>query len=92
LGIILNSQDENIDWDSSIIPMNTNGALIEEGFFVHYGSALDEETQRKKNILDATYEAADYNQVVSKCSHLTSVQKRDLFTLPTKQSSLFYGK
>lgn len=91
LGIILNFNQDTIDWDDAIIPMKSEEATMEESFFVPDSSSLDEASQRIKNILDAKYDAADLNLIVNKCSHLTSFQKKDLFKLLTKYHSLFDG-
>jgi hypothetical protein len=81
LGIILNFQQETIEWDDAVIPMKAEGAKLEESFFVPDSSSLDDATQRIKQILDAKYDAADLNQIVNKCLHLKSTQKKAFFTL-----------
>jgi hypothetical protein len=89
LGIILIFQQETIEWDDAVIPMRAEGDKLEERFFVPDSSSLDYATQRIKQILDAKYDAADFYQIVHKCLHLTSTQKKDLFTLLNKYSTLF---
>jgi hypothetical protein len=91
LGIILNFQQETIEWDDAVIPMKAEGTKLEESSFVPDSSSLDDASQRIKQILDAKIDAADLNQIVNKCLHLTSTQKKGLFTLLNKYSLLFYG-
>jgi hypothetical protein len=61
--------------------MKAKGDKLEDGIFAPYSTSLDHTTQRIKDILNAIYDAADVNEIVYMCLHLTSVQARDIFTL-----------
>jgi hypothetical protein len=79
LGVIINFRQDTIAWDDAVIPMKAEGAKLEDA------------TQPIKQMLDAKYDAAELNQKVNKCLHLISVQKKDLFQLLNKNSTLFEG-
>jgi hypothetical protein len=82
LGIILNFHMETIEWYDAVISMKAKGAKLEEIFFV---PSLNDATQQIKIIVDVKYDADDLNHIVNMISHLTSDQKKDIFTLLTKQ-------
>jgi hypothetical protein len=71
--------------------MKAEGAKLEESFFLHDSSSLDDATERVKQNLDAEYDAADLTQIVNKGLHLKATQTKDLFTPLTKYSTLFDG-
>jgi predicted aspartyl protease len=90
LGILLNFKDETIEWDGVIIPMKPEEATPENSFAIKDSATLDDATERMKKILDAKYEAADINNIVTSCTHL-SQQEQCLLKVLTKYKSLFDG-
>jgi hypothetical protein len=89
--LIVNSLEFTDILTDAVIPMKAEGAKLEESFLVPNSSSLDDATQEIKKNLYVKYDAADLNQIVNKCSQLTSLQKNNLFTLLTKYSTLFDG-
>jgi hypothetical protein len=70
LGIILNFSTQMVEWDEMEIPMKPESAPPERAFYIKDSNAVDSATERIKHILEAKYEAADLNKLVSACNHL----------------------
>jgi len=68
--------------------MNT---IQHEGYFIHDSDLIAEATARTKRILDAHYESADIDQIISTCHNLNDTQKQQLKTLLEEFKTLFDG-
>jgi RNase H-like domain found in reverse transcriptase/Reverse transcriptase (RNA-dependent DNA polymerase)/Integrase zinc binding domain len=91
LGIKIDFSTNTVEWDEAIIPMKPENATIEKAFYVQDSTAVDEATERIKGILDAKYEAADLDDVVTKSLHLNDFQRLSLKKLLEKYRTLFDG-
>ena len=103
LGIVLNFQTKEIDIDEIILPMRditklSTRAKIERAWMAnnnvmtHEPKSTLEATQRVVKILDARYEKADLNAVVTEhCTHLSIPDQEKLLKLLTEFEDLFDG-
>ena len=89
LGINLNFKDMTVQWDTAVIPMKEIDSTIENSYAVEDSEAVHDATERIKKILDAKYEPADLDEVVSACTHLTSAERDKLKNLLNKYKELF---
>jgi hypothetical protein len=78
LGIKLDFGDETVTWDEMTIPMKPENATVMTSYHLDDSPAVDEATKRIKGILDAKYEAANLDEVVAECKHLTDSEKISL--------------
>ena len=103
LGIVLDFQTNNITIDHVPLPMRNINDLtkskIERAWAVnnnmfsqHEPASTDEATQRTVRILDAKYEKADLQSVVSEnCAHLDLTEQNKLLDLLLEFEDLFDG-
>jgi len=91
LGIEFSFKKQTITWDTAEIPMKPRDCTPETSFYIQESLAVDEATDRIKQIIDAKYEPADLKQVVKDCKHLDSNQQKSLYGLLTKYKELFDG-
>jgi RNase H-like domain found in reverse transcriptase/Reverse transcriptase (RNA-dependent DNA polymerase)/Integrase zinc binding domain/Retroviral aspartyl protease len=90
LGIILNFQDNIIQWDHAITAMTSIDSepiinTIEES------KPIIEATNRIKSILEAKYEPANLDDVVNDCKNLSVSEKSQLKQLLNRYYDLFDG-
>ena len=93
LGLTLNFGDKTIVWDTAIAPMkniNSNN-LMDFVSNEQDSKAVAEATDRIKKIIEAKYEAANLQEVVSSSDHLDKYQQKQLLQVLTKYQSLFDG-
>ena len=62
-----------------------------EGYFINDSKLVAEELARTKRILDAHYEAADFEAILSSCQNLNAQQKQELKGLLEEFKELFDG-
>ena len=91
LGLEFSFKKQTITWDTAEIPMKPRDCTPETSFYIQESLAVDEATDRIKQIIDAKYEPADLKQVVKDCKHLDSNQQKSLYGLLTKYKELFDG-
>ena len=103
LGIVLNFRTKEIDIDEIILPMRditklSTRAKIERAWMAnnnvmtHEPKSTLDATQRVVEILDAKYEKADLNAVVTEnCKHLSVPDQEKLLKLLTEFEDLFDG-
>jgi len=65
LGIVINFKTKQITWDEVSVPMRSMNTVQHEGYFIHDSDLIVEATARTKRILDAHYEAAEIDQIIS---------------------------
>ena len=58
-----------VQWDMAVIPMKEIDAMIENLYAIEDINALNDATNRTKNILDAKYEPANINKVIVEFKH-----------------------
>jgi len=78
-----NSKTKQITWDEVSIPMRSIDNVKQEGYFINDSAVIAEAIARTTAILDAHYEAADIDQIISTCQNLDPKQKQQLKTLLT---------
>ena len=101
LGIVLNFKAKTITIDEIILPMRDINSLdrtrIKEAWahnnaLAHEPRSTEEATQRVVHILDAKYEKADLQSIVTNnCSHLNANEQNLLLELLKEFESLFDG-
>ena len=62
-----------------------------EGYFINDSKLVAEELARTKRILDAHYEAADFEAILSSCQNLNAQQKQELKGLLEEFKEIFDG-
>ena len=91
---------KHVKWFDEVIPLRTPTELTKEGYQAMIEQAyadednpyLEEEDGYLSHILDAKYEEMDIDEVMSKQTHLTESQRKDLKRLLLKYPTLFDGK
>ena len=68
-----------IQWEHAVIPMKSIDCT-QKDMYVQDAQSIAEETSQVKSILDAKYEAADLNQIVNKCDHLSKTESTTAVT------------
>jgi RNase H-like domain found in reverse transcriptase/Reverse transcriptase (RNA-dependent DNA polymerase)/Integrase zinc binding domain len=91
LGVIINFRLQTIEWDEMEIPMKPENALPQHSFYIKDSNVLDSATERIKHILEAKYEPADLNKLVTSCAHLNLPQQKQLKSLLYQFKDLFDG-
>ena len=101
LGIVLDFQTKEITIDHVILPMRDINSLttskMEKAWalnnsMAHEPQSTQEATRRVVNILDAKYEKADLQSIVStNCTHLSLQDQNSLLELLTEFEELFDG-
>ena len=76
---------------SKIVPFKSMDATVVDAFHIDDDPTLVDINERMKKILDAKYEAADLNEVVSQQAQLSNDEKQKLYQLLAKFTSLFDG-
>ena len=92
LGMEFSFKKQIITWDTAEIPMKPRDCIPETSFHIKDSFAMDEASDRIKQIIDAKYEPADLNEViVQECKHLNKEKQASLHQLLSKYESLFDG-
>jgi hypothetical protein len=101
LGIVLDFRTQEITIDEIILPMRDVNSLTKSTMdkawavnnsMIHEPTSTQEETQRVVHILDAKYEKADLQSVVStNCTHLSLPDQNKLLELLIEFEDLFDG-
>ena len=88
LGIVMDFKTKSITIDEIILPMRnivnlTNKSKVKEAWAIsnalaHEPISMELATQRAVKILDANYQKADLQAVVTNCTQLNSVEKNNL--------------
>jgi hypothetical protein len=81
LGIDEKFSTETIEWDDSQIPMKDSDADPQESYFIKDSAAVEDATERLRNILDAKYEAANLHEVCEGSTHLSKEEQQKLYAL-----------
>jgi len=90
-GIIINFKTKQLTWDEVSIPMRSLNTIQLDGYFINESKTVAEATARTTRILDAHYEAADIDQIISSCHNLDNKQKQQLKNLLEEFIDLFDG-
>ena len=91
LGLDISFKQQTITWDTAEIPMKPRDCTPEDAYHVKDSLAMDEASDRIKQIIDAKYEPANLDTVVQECKHLNKNQQASLHQLLTKYEDLFDG-
>ena len=91
LGIKLDFETRLSTWDRAEVPMRPKHFTPEQAFHVQDPDIVASDMERIKKILDAKYEAADLNQVVTEITYLNPQEKEQLLQLLKKYETLFNG-
>ena len=91
LGIDIKFSEQVVEWDHSEMPFKPKDATVRTQYHVAESMAVNEATERIKDILDAKYEAADLNQVCLTQDHLNETEQQKLLSLLNKYNDLFDG-
>ena len=98
LGIDLKYSTNSIIWDDVEIPMKSLDDVRSDTImtclynYCYESNAVQDATNRVQRILDAKYEKADLDEVVSKAQHLNRQEREQLLSLLYKYEGLFSGK
>ena len=94
LGMIINFNDQTLEWDQSYINMKDMDVTIEELYFHSYESepkSIKDSTQRVKDILDAKYAKTDIDLLCKQCNYLSQPEQNGLEVLLSRFEHLFDG-
>ena len=91
LGIDIKFSNNTMEWDDKVVPMKSIDAEVEDSFHAEDSEAMQDATDRIKQILDAKYEPADLDEVVASCKHLDANKQKALRQLLDKHKTLFDG-
>ena len=91
LGIDIQFSTRKVSWDGIDMPFKPVDATPETHYHIEDAMAVNESTERIKQILDAKYEAADLEKVCAEQDHLALEERRQLLALLNKYSDLFDG-
>ena len=83
-------ETDEVQWRDLSVPMKPIDCT-NESCFVQDLEIVEEAIERNKNILDAKYEAADFDQIVAESVHLNNKEQQKLLQLLEKYQSLFDG-
>ena len=90
LGIKIDFETDEVQWRDLSVPMKPINCT-NESFFVQDSEIVEDAVERIKNILDAKYEAADLDQIVTDSVHSNNYEQQKLLQLLGKYKSLFDG-
>ena len=91
LGIVLDFQQQVIQWDESEISMKEHDCKIATHFHVNDSTSMHDATTRLKKILDAKYTKANLKAEVDKCTHLNEEERKQLLSMLKEHEDLFDG-
>jgi hypothetical protein len=90
-GINIQFSDLTVHWEHASMPFKLVDATIDTDYHIAEPMAVEDTTERIRNILDNKYQAIDLEKVCSVWSHLEYQQQQKLFDLLNKFSNLFDG-
>ena len=76
---------------NSQIPLKASDAQPTETYQIKDSAAVEDATERLRNILDAKYEAANLQEVCKGSTHLSKDEQQKLYALLPRYESLFVG-
>lgn len=92
LGVVLNFSEQTIVWDYATVPMKADSNESNSCCNIEdEGVSVTQATKRMKSILEAKYEAANLDTIVSECTHLSKYQQQQLLKVLRNFQSLFDG-
>jgi hypothetical protein len=91
LGIDVKFSNMTIEWGTSAMPFKEYDSTPLDSYHINEPVAVEERTQRVKEILEAKYAKADLEQVCTSSSHLQVEQQKKLLNLLQKYEELFDG-
>ena len=91
LGIVIDFAEETVTWDDMSTPMKAEDATTEQHYNISDSQQVDDATMHIKNTLDAKYEKADLDSIVTDCDYLDTHQQQTLKQVLTKHGGLFDG-
>ena len=93
LGININFEQGEIQWQDAAMPFKSCDATAETAFHIEDTDAIKASFSRIEGILDAHYEKANLDELVAReCEHLSYDEQILLRRLLSKHESLFDGK
>jgi hypothetical protein len=106
LGLILDFKEKMVPWDEDFIPMQAKSDINEHcsrhelretlvdslHFCNDAANNADLSLSAVAEIKDADYHKVQIDEVMSKCTHLTEVQRTELASLLNKHMTLFNGE
>jgi hypothetical protein len=90
LGIVIDFAEEMVTWDDMSTPVKPEDADAEQHYNISDSQQIDA-TMCIKNILDAKYEKADLDKIVTESDHLTKQQQQTLKQVLARHEGLFDG-
>jgi hypothetical protein len=91
LGIDIRFSDQKVTWENEQIPFKPYDAEVHTDYHIEETMAVNQATDRIREILEAKYEPADLEKVCTSQSHLIVEQQRKLLNLLNKYADLFDG-
>jgi len=91
LGINIKFFTKTIVWQHCEIPMKGRKCMISDSYYINDPKPLAEEMDRIRKVLDAKYQPADLQKIVSECDNLDQIQQDKLLELLKKHERLFNG-
>jgi hypothetical protein len=92
LGIIINFRDKTIEWEHGSDPIPHFKSDSHDLFKIESErKPVIEATNRVKSIIDAKYEKANLDELVTSCTQLSNLEQQQLLQLPTKHEAFFDG-
>ena len=91
LGIDISFSRQTVAWEGAEMPFKPKDATRETAYHIEEAMAVNQATDRIKEILDAKYEAADLEQVCSAQDQLNQAQQQKLLALLNRYADLFDG-
>jgi transposase InsO family protein len=91
LGIDLSFATQKIKWGDAVVPMKPYGQTYQNFQIQKDHPTPETASERLSRILDAKYEKANLEEVVSNLRHLTNKERKSLYDLLIEYEDLFDG-
>ena len=91
LGIIIDFDNQMIEWQGTRIPMRDVDEDPKDHVYVTDSPHVESATERIKQILDAKYEPANIEVELQRCTHLSDEEKQMLRRILNKHYRIFDG-
>ena len=91
LGIDIQFSNQKVIWENGQLPFKPFDADVHTDYHIEETMAVNQATERIREILEAKYEPADLEKVCTSQSHLIVEQQRKLLSLLNKYAGLFDG-
>ena len=91
LGIDIRFSEQTVEWGHVSIPFKDADATSADAYHIHEDDHMSDATDRLKRILDAKYEAADLDDVITAQDQLNDSEKSQLNKLLRRYEGLFDG-